>query len=142
MIRSKATTFFIHAAGWLVFLGFPLLFMNRTQQSSAGTYTVLFSPYYWLFCLTYIFMFYLNAWYLVPKFVFRKRYLWYGIIVLLLSGCVYFLQPFDNLLLHNLVKGNKPVATTATNPQPIGPQITPTGRLHVNYHQNTLLKNG
>jgi hypothetical protein len=127
MIRSKATTFFIHAAGWLVFLGFPLLFMNRTQQSSAGTYTVLFSPYYWLFCLTYIFMFYLNAWYLVPQFVFRKRYVWYGLIVLLLSGCVYFLQPFDNLLLHNLIKGNKPSTTAVPNPQPIGPQITPTG---------------
>jgi two-component system LytT family sensor kinase len=127
MIRSKATTFFIHAAGWLVFLGFPLLFMNRTQQSSASTYTVLFSPYYWLFCLTYIFMFYLNAWYLVPKFVFSKRYIWYGLIVLMLSGCVYFLQPFDNLLGHNLIKGNKPATTAVVNPQPIGPQITPTG---------------
>lgn len=120
MIRSKATTFFIHAAGWLVFLGFPLLFMNRTQQSGAASFAILFSPYYWLFCLTYIFMFYLNAWYLVPKFVFRKRYTWYGFIVLMLSGCVYFLQPFDNLLLHN-IKGNKPAAAA------IGPQITPAG---------------
>ena len=31
IVRLKATIF-IHAAGWLVFLGFPLLFMNRTQQ--------------------------------------------------------------------------------------------------------------
>jgi len=55
-------------------------------------------------------MFYLNAWYLVPRLVFRKKYFYYGIIVLLLSGCVYFLQPFDNLLGHNLLK-NKSINT-------------------------------
>ncbi|NNU34260.1 hypothetical protein HK413_09065 [Mucilaginibacter sp. S1162] len=61
MYRSKLTGFFIHAAGWLMFPGFPLLFMNRTQDSIGSTYFVILSPYYWLFCLTYIFMFYLNA---------------------------------------------------------------------------------
>ena len=103
IVRLKATIF-IHAAGWLVFLGFPLLFMNRTQQNSHITFGVLLSPYYWLFCLTYIFIFYLNVWYLVPQLVFRKRHLSYGLIIILLSGLVYFLQPFDNLLGHNLLK--------------------------------------
>jgi len=107
MLRSRFTTFFIHAAGWLLFLGFPLLFMNKTQENMHNSYFVLLSPYYWLFCLTYISMFYLNAWYLVPKFVFKKRYIHYGVIVLVLSGLVYFLQPFDNLLGHNLLKNNK-----------------------------------
>jgi two-component system LytT family sensor kinase len=119
MIRSKATTIFIHAAGWLVFFGFPLLFMNRTQQNSGFTFSVILSPYYWLFCLTYIFMFYFNAWFLVPRFVFHKKYVVYGLIILLLSGCVYFLQPFDNLLLHNLLKEKH---TTTTQ---IGPQLMP-----------------
>jgi len=104
MQRSRATTIFIHAAGWLVFLGFPLLFMNKTQESSSSSWYVVLSPFYWLFCLTYISLFYLNAWYLVPRLVFRKKYFRYGIIVLVLSGCVYYLQPFDNLLLHNLAK--------------------------------------
>jgi two-component system LytT family sensor kinase len=119
IVSKKATNIFIHAAGWLVFFGFPLLFMNRTQQSSGSTYTIIQSPYYWLFCLTYIFMFYFNAWFLVPRFVFKKNYFVYGLIVLLLSGCVYFLQPFDNLLLHNLLKEKQ---TTAV---PIGPQLIP-----------------
>ena len=119
MIRSKATTIFIHAAGWLVFFGFPLLFMNRTQQNSGFTFSVILSPYYWLFCLTYIFMFYFNAWFLVPRFVFHKKYVVYGLIILLLSGCVYFLQPFDNLLLHNLKKEKQ--GSTAL----IGPQLMP-----------------
>jgi hypothetical protein len=125
MTRSKATSFFIHAAGWLVFLGFPLLFMNRTQQNSSFTFTVVLSPYYWLFCLTYIFMFYFNAWYLVPRFVFHKKYIWYGLIVLLLSGCVYFLQPFDNLLGHNLLKNNKQNGYPAVGQPNIDPQINP-----------------
>ena len=106
MRRSRATTFFIHTIGWLVFLGFPLLFMNRTQQSSHITFWVLLSPFYWLFCLTYIFIFYLNSLYLVPQLVFKKRYIRYGLIIILLSGVVYFLQPFDNLLGHNLLKNS------------------------------------
>ncbi len=122
MYRSKLTAFFIHAAGWLVFLGFPLLFMNRTQDNISSTYFVILSPYYWLFCLTYIFMFYLNAWYLVPKFVFRKRYIGYGIIVLLLSGCVYYLQPFDNLLGHNLRQS--PRVKTAASAQAADQALT------------------
>ena len=117
MQRSRATTIFIHAAGWLVFLGFPLLFMNKTQESSSSSWYVVLSPFYWLFCLTYIFLFYLNAWYLVPRLVFRKAYFRYGIIILVLSGCVYYLQPFDNLLLHNLAKGHKesPAQPISTN---------------------------
>lgn len=114
MRRSRFTTFFIHAAGWLIFLGFPLLFMNKTQEHVNSSWFVILSPFYWLFCLTYIFMFYLNAWYLVPKLVFKRRYVRYGIIIVLLSGCVYFLQPFDNLLGHNLLKTQK-----APSAQPI-----------------------
>ncbi|MGZ3755085.1 MAG: sensor histidine kinase [Mucilaginibacter sp.] len=114
MFRSRVTTFFIHFAGWLVFLGFPLLFMNRTQDSSSSTYFIILSPYYWLFCLTYMVMFYLNAWYLVPQFVFKKKHIRYGFIVLMLSVCVYFLRPFDNLLGHNLRQGPKPKATAST----------------------------
>ncbi len=105
MLRSKLTNFFIHAAGWLVFLGFPLLFMNRTLESNSSTYFVVFSPYYWLFVSTYMVMFYLNAWYLVHAFVFKKKYVGYALIVLVLLRCVYFLRPFDNLLGHNLLPG-------------------------------------
>jgi two-component system LytT family sensor kinase len=121
MHRSKLTGFIIHAAGWLMFLGFPLLFMNRTQDNVSSTYFVISSPYYWLFCLTYIFMFYLNAWYLVPQFVFRKKYFIYGVIVLLLSGSVYYLQPFDNLLRHNLRESPKPKNIGLPNAESIGP---------------------
>lgn len=97
MYRSKATTFFIHSVGWLLFLMFPILFMNQ-EQGNSNSAMLLLSPYYWLFCLTYIILFYLNAWYLVPGFVFKKKILAYSAIVLMLFGFVFYLQPFDNLL--------------------------------------------
>jgi len=123
MLRSKVTTFFIHLAGWLIFLGFPLLFMNRTQDNAGSTYIIVSSPYYWLFCVTYMVLFYLNAWYLVPQFVFKKKYVSYGATVLVLLICVYFLRPFDNLLGHNLRQGPKPKAavTMPASPDSLAP---------------------
>ena len=112
MYRSKATSFYIHASGWLIFLGFPLLFMNRTQDNIGSTYEIIVSPYYWLFCLTYMVIFYLNSWFLIPGLVFKKKYVQYSGVVILLLGCVYFLQPFDNLLGHNLRESPKIVTTT------------------------------
>jgi len=39
MLRSKAANIFIHAAGWLVFLGFPLLFMTAHNTAAAIIYS-------------------------------------------------------------------------------------------------------
>ena len=57
-------------------------------------------------------MFYLNSWFLIPSLVFKKRYVQYTGVILLLLGCVYFLQPFDNLLGHNLRASPKVITTT------------------------------
>ncbi|MDT3403980.1 sensor histidine kinase [Mucilaginibacter terrae] len=100
MLRSKATTFTIHAAGWLLFLIFPLLFLSGGQKNS-NVWTLLSSSYYWLFCLTYMVLFYFNLWLLIPRFFLKKKYVDYGIGVMLLLSCVYFLQPFDKLLANN-----------------------------------------
>jgi hypothetical protein len=122
MYRSKATTFYIHASGWVIFLGFPLLFMNRTQDNIGSTYSLILSPYYWLFCLTYMVMFYLNSLILIPGLVFKKKYLQYSGIIALLLGCVYFIQPFDNLLMHNLRESPKIVTTPSPNIEVLSPQ--------------------
>jgi hypothetical protein len=100
MQHFKGPTFIIHAAGWLLFLTFPLLFINN-EQSGQSSLLLLASPYYWLFCLTYMLMFYLNALVLVPRLVFKKRYAIYGAVVLSLFSFVYYSQPYDNLLGHN-----------------------------------------
>lgn len=100
MQRFKTPTFIIHVAGWLLFLTFPLLFINN-EQSGQSSLLLLASPYYWLFCLTYMLIFYLNALVLVPKFMFRKKYLIYGLLIWGLFSFVYYSQPYDNLLGHN-----------------------------------------
>ncbi|PWS32102.1 sensor histidine kinase [Pedobacter paludis] len=100
MQRFKTPTFIIHAAGWLLFLTFPLLFINN-EQSGQSSFLLLASPYYWLFCLTYMVMFYFNALVLVPKLMFKKRYFIYTAVLLGLFSFVYYSQPYDNLLGHN-----------------------------------------
>ena len=100
MQRFKTPTFIIHLAGWLLFLTFPLLFINN-EQAGHSSLLLLASPYYWLFCLTYMLMFYFNALVLVPKLMFKKHYLWYSAILLGLFSFVYYSQPYDNLLGHN-----------------------------------------
>lgn len=99
MLRFKAT-YVIHAAGWLLFLIFPLLFLNDGLKGNS-TWVLFASSYYWLFCLTYMVMFYFNLGYLIPKLLLRKKYVIYSLIIIFLLGCVYFLQPFDKLLAHN-----------------------------------------
>jgi two-component system LytT family sensor kinase len=99
MLRFKAT-YVIHAAGWLLFLIFPLLFLNDGLKGNS-TLVLFESSYYWLFCLTYMVMFYFNLGYLIPHFLLRKKYVIYSLIIVFLLGCVYFLQPFDKLLAHN-----------------------------------------
>ena len=100
MQHFKTPTFVIHLAGWLLFLTFPLVFINN-DQSGQSSLLLLASPYYWLFCLTYIFIFYLNAWGLVPWLMFKKRYFAYGWVLLILFAFVYFARPYDKLLGHN-----------------------------------------
>lgn len=100
MQQFKTPTFIIHVAGWLLFLTFPLLFINN-EQSGHSSFLLLASPYYWLFCGTYMLMFYFNALVLVPRLMFKKRYIIYIAAVLLLFSFVYYAQPYDNLLGHN-----------------------------------------
>ncbi len=113
----KTPTFIIHAAGWLLFLTFPLLFINN-EQSGQSSLLLLASPYYWLFCLTYMVMFYFNSLVLVPKLMFKKRYLIYSAILLVLFGFVYYSQPYDNLLGHN--KNVMATLNGVANTQPKG----------------------
>ncbi|WP_182953903.1 sensor histidine kinase [Pedobacter gandavensis] len=51
------------------------------------------------FCLLYMVIFYLNAYYLFPKLYFNKKYLMYGLsIITLLVIFVFMIKPFDQLI--------------------------------------------
>lgn len=96
MQKVKASTIAIHLAGWLLFFSFPLVFIDADRNDSI--FSLLANPYYWVFCICYFVLFYLNSIYLIPYLLFRKKFFDYGLIIIFLFGCVYFLQPFDKLL--------------------------------------------
>jgi len=77
-------------------MAFPLLFLNGGGETSS--IAIIQSPYYWLFCGIYIALFYINGYFLIPRFLFRKKYVDYFIIAFVLFSCVYVVKPFDKLL--------------------------------------------
>ena len=100
MFRIRISTLIIHITGWLLFLILPVLFLNSGNKENSA-WVLLTSSYYWLFCLTYLFLFYFNLRVLIPYFFLRKKYTVYALSVIALFYLVYFLQPFDKLLGHN-----------------------------------------
>ncbi|WP_295799811.1 histidine kinase [Mucilaginibacter sp.] len=100
MFRVKTYLVVVHIAGWLLFMAFPLLFLNGGQQGGEG-FKLLLSPYYWLFCATYIFLFYINGYFFIPRLFIKRRYVQYAFVVIVLYAGIYYLMPYDNLLRHN-----------------------------------------
>jgi two-component system LytT family sensor kinase len=98
MSRFKVFSVIIHIAGWLLFMAFPLVFLNSWGQYNTSIVSFLQKPAYWTFCITYVALFYCNAYLLIPLFFLKKRYVIYSIICIVLLGCVYMLHPFDSLL--------------------------------------------
>jgi hypothetical protein len=101
MLKVKTYLIVVHIAGWLLFMAFPLLFLNGSQNNIS--FVLLQSPFYWLFGLTYISLFYFNAYFLIPKLYLQRRYLLYTLVTIALFTSVCFLQPYDKLLRSNAV---------------------------------------
>ena len=96
MTRFRLFVITIHIAGWLLFMAFPLLFLNRDGQ--VNQWLILSLPSYWFFCITYIALFYINGYLLIPYFFLKKKYLSYAAIAFVLLSCVYIIRPFGKLL--------------------------------------------
>ncbi len=100
MLKAKASSFIPHIIVWIVFLSLPLLFISG-QPEASNISSVLFSISYFVFFVTYISVFYFNAYFLVPKFYLQKKFIIYFSIILLLAFLVSVIKPFDNLLSSN-----------------------------------------
>jgi hypothetical protein len=100
MSYSRISDILIHVFSGLTFLTLPLLFMSG-QMGNGGVVSIVLSIGYWVFCLTYIFIFYLNAYYLIPRLYFTRKYLFYIAIVLILFALVSYGRPFELLLQHH-----------------------------------------
>ncbi|RZA02422.1 MAG: histidine kinase [Sphingobacteriaceae bacterium] len=99
MSGFKVYKIILHVAAWLLFMALPLLFLNGGPYGSASnSLWVLKDSTYWVFCFTYISLFYINVYFLIPRLLLKRKYLQYSLITLLLFGCVYLLRPFDMLM--------------------------------------------
>ena len=117
MFRVRTYQVITHVAGWLLFMAFPLLFINGGGEN-IDQFRLLASPYYWLFCASYILLFYGNALFLFPRFFLKKKYVLFGVITLVLLAGVYFLKPYDRLLRHTY---SSRVAVQRPSPMAYGP---------------------
>jgi len=97
MYRLKTFSLILHIAAWFLFLLFPLLVMDNAEGIALKPSVLLTWPYL-QFCLCYILLFYINSYYLIPKFFILKKYLSYFTCVALLFAGVIYLSPFDRLM--------------------------------------------
>ena len=107
MPYSRIPDAFIHVFAGLAFMLLPLLFMSG-QAGEDGVGVIILSIGYWIFCLTYIFIFYLNTYWLIPQLYLKKKYLLYVAIVLVLFILVAYARPFELLLQHHRPRPTPP----------------------------------
>lgn len=107
MPYSRTSDIFIHLFAGLGFLALPALFMSGQPNSAVST--IVLSAGYWLFCLVYLFIFYINTYLLIPQLYFQKKYLFYIITILVLFALILWGRPFE-LLLRNHQQQPMPAA--------------------------------
>jgi len=99
MKQNRLTLIVAHAAGWILFFSLLIGFLYHSRNTPA-VFTIVFSWVFLVFCIIYLFLFYFNTYFLIPKFYLHKKYAVYFIIVLLLLAVVYFIKPFDDMMSH------------------------------------------
>jgi two-component system LytT family sensor kinase len=70
--RSKFATVFFHVLAWLVLFSFPLLFRREPDQTSIN-WKAVFNARSFIFDTCCILFFYLNLFFLIPRFLNRKK---------------------------------------------------------------------
>ena len=96
MIPVRTSAIITHIAAWILFISLPVLFVSGRADNS-DFFLILTSPYSWLFFITYIFIFYLNAWLLLPQLYMKKRVFLYFASLVILLAAVWIVKPFDHL---------------------------------------------
>ena len=97
MATGKKQFIIFHVVGILFFLCLPLLFLSNGPDNKS-ILAVAGNPWFWIFSFTYISIFYLNAYWLFPRFYLEKKYSIYVLSLLALLVIVYFIQPFDHII--------------------------------------------
>jgi two-component system LytT family sensor kinase len=98
MLPVKKANLLIHGTGIFMFLCLPLLFTMGNEPENPGS--VFISPTYWLFCGTYIFLFYFNTYFLIPRLYLAKKFVYYFGVLTVLFALIYFIKPYDQFVRH------------------------------------------
>jgi len=86
-----------HIVGGLIFLSSPLLFISKWSDD-IDIYSILFSTGYLIFSFTYLSVFYLNSYLLIPALYLQKKFALYFLSIAFLLIIVILLKPFDHLV--------------------------------------------
>lgn len=86
-----------HIAGWILFLSLPILFVGN-QSGGSDFWSILFSWNALLFFTTYVSIFYLNSYFLIPQLYAKKKWFLYALSLLILLAGVWALRPYDRLI--------------------------------------------
>jgi len=97
MSRIKAISIILHFVGWIALMAIPLIFLH-SGGGFGDVIIFLRSPDYWLFGLTFMIVFYSNAYFFIPRLLLNKKYIFYGLAVIFMLFGVYCVRPFDRLL--------------------------------------------
>ena len=97
MVPMRIYSIITHFAGWILFLSLPILFV-ASQSGGHDFWSILFSFYALLFFATYLFIFYLHTYFLIPQLYSKKKWFLYIISLLVLLLAVFALKPFDHLV--------------------------------------------
>jgi hypothetical protein len=104
MLPVRTPVVIAHIAAWMLFLSLPILFVNG-QAGLSGIASLLSSPYTWLFFITYISIFYLNTWVLLPRLYQKKKFFLYAVTLFAILVAIWFLKPFDRLISSRNIPG-------------------------------------
>jgi two-component system, LytTR family, sensor kinase len=107
-----------HLLGWLFFMSLPLIFFS---ESELNIRLLMQSAAYWIYGLTFITLFYIFLYLIIPKLFFRKNKLPFYLAILVLFGFVYFLKPYDRLITSSRGLLRASAVTGLASLQPIRP---------------------
>jgi len=92
MLRVKSPVV-VHVVAWLVFMMLPFITMPG-PESTKNILPIIQSPSYWASIALYLSVFYLNGYFLIPRFYLQKKYVIYGITTLAVLVAAYFLKHY------------------------------------------------
>ena len=99
-MKSKILISLIHVTAWIVFFSIPLIFISPLSPGEPGNIKLQYEMFLKFVTsnILLISIFYVNSHLLIPKLLFRKKYVHYAITLVLLflgfmSYCTFIFQP-------------------------------------------------